>query len=786
MTSRRGATPTHIARPARRSRRVRCLRAGWRGTILALVLVAASAASTLAQTIAEIDVDGNKTTEESLIRSRFPLTVGDRYNAAIAREGIKDLYALGLFKDITILTDPLADGRIRILLRVAERDRIASIRFSGNEHIDTDDLNERIALAKGQLLDPATVAAAKREVEKAFREKGYPLAAVEVQTTPAADGRVTITFDVDEGERVRLKRISFLGNSHFEEDELRGEMKTKPKGFLRSGKFEQEKFDEDLERIAAYYHDNGYRDAEVAGYEVSHSADHRDMFVAISVDEGPLYTMGEPTWHGNEAVPDEVIDRAVSWESGAPYSASQVQGMASTITEAFTERGFLLGFDVDVKETVIQDHRVETHYTITEGEPSKVGEIRIVGNTRTKEKVIRRELAIYPGQVFRRSALMRSQREVFSLGYFDDVRVDFLQSDPTSNDIDIEFDVEERRLGTAGAGMGFSSATGVTGFLQIGHNNLFGNGWDMSIHLERGSRRSQYELSFTEPWFLDRPISLGVELFDTEISRDVFDDHRRGASLTVGWPFPGLDYTRAFATASFQNVDIPFIDSSISAESRQRLLDATGNILSLRVGASRNTTDNPFYPTSGTRSQWSSEFSGGPLGGTIDFQKHIVETRSYFRPFWKPTVMFRGRVGAVLPYTGSSSDVPGYETFRLGGTLYNYLRGYDDYEVVPEENITTDSLGRESRFPGGKYMATFTMEYQFPVAHPLHGLVFLDMGDTWNDLNDISLNGFKRGAGAGLRMEVPMLGILGLDYAYGFDREGGARWKPHLIFGRQF
>ncbi len=750
--------------------------------LLALALVLGIARPAAAQpTIMAIDIDGNSSTESSLIRSRFPLAVGDRLNPALAREGLKALYGLGLFSDVKLLAEANGELGVNLLIRVVERQRIDSLHFDGNDAVDDDELEDRLVLTAGELLDPAAVEAARQEILAAYREEGFPLATVSVEREIVeATGRVKLTFDVTEGERLRIRRIAFVGNDGLEDDDLRGAMESKTKGFLRSGKFEQEKLLADLDRIETFYHDNGYRDAKVLGYDVKYPGSPRDMFVEIEVAEGPRYEMAAPTWHGNESVGDELIAQLVPWSPGDPYSASKLARFSGAIGEAFTERGYLLGFSVDRQETVLPNNQVQAHYAISEGEPSRIGEIRILGNTRTKEHVIRRELEIYPGEIFRRSRLMRSQREVFALGYFDDVQVDFGKTDPETNDIDLEIEVIERRLGTAGAGMGFSSATGLTGFLQIGHNNLFGNGWAMNMHLERGSRRSQYELSFTEPWLLDRPISLGVDLFDTEIERDVYDDRRRGAGITIGWPMPGIDYTRASASFQVQDIEIPYISPSLSEDTQRRLRDGEGTIVSTTWGLRRSTTDNPFYPTSGSRSSYTVELAGGILGGTVDFHKHTIDHRTYVRPFWKPVLMLRARIGALLPYV-TGGMVPGYETFRLGGTLQNYLRGYDDYDVVPEDNIVGSS-----RFPGGRYMTTFTTEYQFPIAHPLHGLLFLDMGDTWNEIDDFSLNSLKRGAGIGFRMEVPMLGLLGLDYAYGFDREGGAKWKPHLIIGRQF
>ncbi len=763
-------------------------RTAWSAFGLVITLtMAAEPARAQGEEIASIRIEGNRRTEASLILSRFPLTVGDRYNPGLAREGVKDLWGLRLFSDIVLMREQRSDGRLDLLIRVAERPRVGEVRFVGNDEIGAEDLEERILVGRGQLYDPSAVDAARREILAAYQEEGYPLAGVTVESPVAADSAsVDLTFRVVEGERVRVRKIRFDGAEHFSDDKLRGEMKTKQKGFLRRGRFKQEVFTEDLDKVIAFYRDRGFRDAEILGYETSYSLDRRDMFVDVDVSEGARYTLDAPSWEGNESVSDEIIEGLVNWKPGEAYNNSKIQNLSAAITEAYNERGYLLGFRITEDESVLDDHRVRVNYQITEGEPSRVGEVRIAGNSRTKEKVIRRELMIYPGQVFRRSALMRSQREVFELSYFDDVQVNFFPKTDGSNDIDLELTVKERSVGTAGAGVGFSSATGLTGFLQLGHPNLFGNGWDVNIRGERGSRGSQYELSFTEPWFMDRPISVGGELFDTQLSRLDYRYRTRGFSTTVGWPFPGLDYTRLFATFRVQDVSITDISANLSRDAVESLTRWEGTTVSMNLRLYRNTTDNPFYPTVGTRTTWSSEFAGGILGGSVDFHQHVLDHRAYVQPFWIPVIMIRQRLGFLLPYR-SGAGVPGYETFRLGGTVFNYLRGYDDYYVVPDENISGEGAG-ETRFPGGRFMTTLTAEYQFPIAHPLHGLLFYDLGDTWNDLEDFSLLDLKRGAGIGFRMEIPMLGVLGFDYAYGFDRDPPDRpgWKAHLILGQLF
>jgi len=246
--------------------------------------------------IASVAIQGNSSVESSLILSRFPLNVGDRLIPALAREGIKDLFSLGLFDDVSLLSETRPDGRVDLVIRVVERKRIGSIRFSGNDHLGADELSDRIVLNKGQLYDPAAVEAARQELLTAYREEGYPLAAVSTGVEPEPDGeRLALTFSIEEGERVRLRKINFLGNEAISGDDLRGAMESKPKGFLRKGRFQQDKFDGDIERITQYYHDHGYRDAEVVDYDVDYSGDARDIFVTIQVNEGPLYTLEPPT-----------------------------------------------------------------------------------------------------------------------------------------------------------------------------------------------------------------------------------------------------------------------------------------------------------------------------------------------------------------------------------------------------------------------------------------------------------------------------------------------------------
>jgi outer membrane protein insertion porin family len=377
---------------------------------------------------------------------------------------------------------------------------------------------------------------------------------------------------------------------------------------------------------------------------------------------------------------------------------------------------------------------------------------------------------------------MRSQRDVFALGYFEDVQIEY-KNFGTGSDIDVVLRVKEKSSGTATAGAGFSSETGITGFLEFGHNNLFGTGKSLNLHLERGSRRKTYDISFTEPWAFDSPTSVGFHVFNTTRDLDFYDEKTRGFSINLGrpWFYKTPDYSRVFLSYSLEDLEFRNF-SSLDEQSEAYLRSSNGTISRLTFSFARNSTNNPFYPTAGSRTTMRSEIAGGYLGGEVEYLKPTVDHRNYFVPFWKPAVMLRHRVGYLLGY-GSGANLPGNETFRLGGTRTDYLRGYDDWYVVPEDNIRIGSSGTEIRFPGGNVMYSFTAEYQFPLFDPVHGLLFFDAGNTWNTPRDLSFSDLKKGVGAGIRLEIPLLGNVGFDYAYGIDR---GKWQPHLIIGPAF
>jgi outer membrane protein insertion porin family len=545
------------------------------------------------------------------------------------------------------------------------------------------------------------------------------------------------------------------------------------------------------------------------------------LILEVTVDEGPHYVIGGASWEGNTIVDDATLVRLWSPRIGIKeeYDASKIEKAVGGAYAEYAERGYLY-VGIEPRETVV-DSTVTLTFVVTEGQPSNVRLVNISGNKGTREKVIRREIAIHEGDRFKRSALVRTQGDIFRLGLFEDVQIDFSPADST--DVDINLRVKEKQVGTASAGAGYTSESGVTGFLELGHNNVLGNGQSLQLHLERGGHLSNYSISFTEPWFRDTPTLLGFSAYNTNRERDLYTEKRAGGSGRIGRPLPWPDYSRISLSYRLEQVGIRIDkpDDQLNAQDSLVLGGRPNGDAALTSAVnfvfSRTSTDNPFYPTKGSRIIFDDELAGGPFGGHVHFHKHRLEGRSYQRSIMRGlTTMLKGRWGMLGGYGDQNTQAPPYERFRLGGgSTLDPLRGYDDYEIVPDKFVRAlpniiqvidststpgviDTVDRitswsQSRYPGGRFAIVYTIEQQFAIVHPLHGVLFFDAGNTWDQWNEIRPWDLKIGAGIGFRFEIPMLGNIGFDYAYGFNHESfdprtgitskRPRWKGHFLLG---
>ena len=756
----------------------------------------ASEAPATPPVIARIIVEGNVFTDSTRILRTFEVRVGQKFSGDAVRRGQRKLAALGLFSNLKInRVDHLETNSLDLIVVVTERPRIAKISFEGMKKREDSDLQKKLFLKVGETYSPTTTSNQVDTLKQYYRDEGFSRAKI-VAKPDTLEGRneVNLRFLVDEGEKVRITNIIFDGGHAFPEQKLRKAMKTKAKGFLGGGDIKDETFAEDREKLEGWYHDHGYRDMSVTEFKLEPGATPRDLTLRVGIDEGRLYQQGAVTWAGNQVVPTEALERQWPKKGGPYYSHSRIQHAMQGAYGEYMERGYLY-LTIEPRDSVVRDSVVDVVFAVGEGLPSHVRRVSITGNKGTREKVIRREINIREGDLFRRSAMIRSQGDVMRLGIFNEVVPDFTPAE--SSDVNLVFKVTEKQVGTASAGAGYTNESGLTGFLEIGHNNVLGNGQQLSLHLERGGKRQDYQLSFTEPWFHDSPTLLGFSAYNTFRILDEFDQNRRGVSGRIGRPLPWPDYSRGSVSYTFEGLKFSNVRSGIQLGGiRVGKEELTSTVESNFL---RNSTDNPFYPTKGTRLSANEEFTGGPFGGNLNYHRHRYEGRAYLPSIQKRlTTMVRLRVGTVNGYPWIHGVIPDYARFRLGGgNTPDPLRGYDDYQIVPPKFARNDTTffdvnrndGKDTtrvtriRYPGGRYLALFTMEQQFPIAHPLHGVLFFDAGNVWDLRREIKPFDLKVGAGLGFRMEIPLLGNIGFDYGYGFHRDDKPRWAGHFMLG---
>ncbi len=760
--------------------------------------------------IGRVKVTGNVFTDSLRILRTFDVAPGSRFSADAVRRGTRKLVALGLFSNVRVLRDE-HDDVVDLTVEVTERPRLGSVRFSGNHKRNDADLQKKIFLRAGETYSVSLVQTQVDSLRQYYREEGFP----RTKVTPATDtlgtrNEVGLTFQIEEGEKFRITRVEFKGAGAFPVARLRKVMKTHRKGVFGGGELKDEAFPEDREKLEAWYHDHGYRDMSVEDFTTKPGEKPQALTLVVTIAEGRPYQFGRVTWSGNRILPTPALEKLWGSRRAGRYDHSRIeQAMSGTYSE-YAEHGYLY-LGIDPRET-LRDSLVDIEFAVTEGAPAYIRLITITGNRGTREHVIRRELDVHEGDLFRRSALMRSRDDLMRLGLFEEANPDFSPAD--SNNVDLVFKVKEKQVGTASAGAGYTGTTRLTGFVELGHNNVLGNGQQLALHLERGANVENYSLSFTEPWFHDSPTLLGYSVYSSTSILNEFDERRRGGSVRIGRPLPWPDYARGSVSYTLEKIRITNVRDSIALTGVTIGKDELTS--SLETNFSRNSADHPMYPTRGTRLTLSDDFTGGPLKGDINYHSHRLEGRIWLPSISKRfTTMARLRIGAVGQYPWVTGPVPDYARFRLGGgNTPDPLRGYSDYMVVPLQFVTRvwvygshtetdptdatktisvrDSSQTIRRYPGGRYMELFTMEQQFPVVHPLHALFFFDAGNTWDSGRDIQPFKLRCGAGIGFRMEIPILGNVGFDYGYGFNRERRGRlaglddrnrWQGHFLLG---
>jgi len=736
-----------------------------------------------------ITVEGNKTADATIIQINSGLTSGKDINSDDIQKAIKNLWSLKLFSDVEVLLDKEVAGGVYLIIRVKEYPRLEKIELVGNKKIKKDDIDKELDFYRGQVLSAFQINKARRKLKKVYAEKGYLLAEITPETYDSEkEGKVILRLRIKEGNKVQVEKINFFGNENFTDGKLRKQFKeTKEDRWWRGADFDREKYHEDLDLVVEFYRIEGFRDAEIVQDSVYYDSEKKDIFIDITVNEGDRYYIGEITWEGNELFPVEQLHSLLGFEEGDAYNSEKLQkALAERLGSLYYDSGYIYS-RIDPREKPVAKDTVDIHFLVTEGQPVRVNLVHVAGNSKTKEKVIRRELRIAPEMVFSKALLERSQREVWVLNYFSDVKIDYW---PVGEDkIDLKFTVEEKSTDMANMSAGWSERDKVIGSIGVAMNNLFGNGQRLSFDWNFGRYYRSFQIGFTEPWLLDTPTLAGFSFYDT--NRDSrwigYRQRSSGGSFRLGRRFRWPDnYFRGDWIYRIDRTELSdFVQSIVDANPRN-IVSEDWPLISSSVTQiiSRNSLNRPEFPTEGSEVSLSSEFSGGIMGGNVGFQKYIFSA-SWFTPaIWKFVLYNHTTVGYLEGWT-KKSRIPYLEYFFLGGegmSRSTPLRGYDD----PLAGYATSA--------GGKVMLKYTTEIRFPIIpNPtMFGLIFAEAGNTWENVSDTDPFDLRRSVGIGARIFMPMIGIIGFDYAYGFDNidyttgKRFGQWKPHFVFGKSF
>jgi outer membrane protein insertion porin family len=748
-------------------------------TLLLIALLAAAPVPADTARLVIIDVAATAPSADTSVIVRTAGLSRNQVLTPIAfRNGLEDairrVYGLGLFSQVTAETSRIADG-VRVTFRVTEFPRVKSVAYEGFRRVRKKDLESKVKPREGEILTDKKMFDWTQEILKLYKEKGFLLVKVEHELSkPDANGQVILTYKIDEGEPVRIRNIEIKGNEHFADEQIEVKLTNRQKEWYRKGNLKEDEFIKDLDRVVDFYKQRGFIDARVVDYDMQF--DKGWASITIEVAEGGRYYFGDITFKGDSVIAESELRKYLRYEKGQAYNTKAAQTTLQDLFGAYSEEGYIYAQIAPVEN--VRSDTVDIKYEINENRPALIRLVSVEGNDQTYDKVIRREISSLPGYTFRRSEVIRSQRDIFNLGYFDDVQLDYRRAD-TAGTIDLVYKVKEKSFfGTIGAGVTYSATEGVTGYLELTQPNLFGRGQRANVKIEKGGKRGNVQLGFTEPWLFDRPTSAGFSVSYLTRTYDYYDKQEIGGGLSFSRPLP-LDYTRAYLSLSAQDAYVP--PTSISSSYKPPLGDSgpfnirrdTVHKTSLTPGVTitRDSRDYVFNALSGSIATY--EF--GLSVGDIRYHRHVFDMSQYFPLFWKFGIMGRTRLGYITGFTDGDT-VPIYDRFTPGGTGVDGVRGYGEQTIGPH-------LGGYN--VGGRALAIFSLEYKLRVNKQLSFLAFGDAGNTWNSIDQFSFSDLKRGAGVGVRLEIPMLGLIGFDFGYGFDRDKPG-WEPHFQLGRTF
>ena len=717
----------------------------------------------------EVQYAGPKTLSRERILSQIRTAVGEPYSDAVVEQDIRNLYKTGEVQNVRIFGEPSGDG-VKVVVVVQTRAIVKEIEIDGAQRFKPERVRREIKNIKINAPVPEdALVEARQKIIDLYRRFGYNDVSVEYRLdTDESRGTSRLVFTIDEGEKGTVSRLRFEGNTAFSDRTLRHQMKTKGKTLIsffdKSGRLDETQFQEDLDSIREWYQNHGYVDVEIK--EVRKERVNGRMTLVMVVNEGIKYHVGKVSFVGFKATTEDKIRATIKMKEGAVYSPKGLKDDAKALADGYGGGGYV-DLDLRPQSTPAGPGLIDITYNIQEGVRSFVQRINIVGNTRTKDKVIRREVLIVPGDLFSTTRVDISKKRLDNLGYFSKVET-YPQDTDVPGRKDLTIEVEEKRTGALNFGAGFSTVDSLVGFVELTQGNFdimnwpnfTGAGQKFRAKIQYGTQRKDFLISLTEPYFLDRPLSLGAQAFYSEADflSSVYSQRNYGFAYDIRKP---LNPFLAIAF-DYRLEDIELFD--VAAGVSQDILLEEGSRLKSQIGTTLvwDTRDSAFLTRKGHRLTVSPYLAGGFLGGDTQITGFDLEGSQYFHLWWDNILLFNGEVATVETW-GSGDEVPIYDRLFLGGA--NNLRGFNFRDVGPKDH-NGEPLG-------GQTLARATVEYTFPIIEHIRGAIFYDWGMLNRDPHAFGGGGQHIGSdfGVGLRLDLP-IGPLRIDYGIPIQKDG--------------
>ncbi len=714
--------------------------------------------------IKDIRVEGIQRTEAGTVFSNLPVKVGDNMTDELASQSIKALYGTGFFKDVRVE----AEGDV-LVVTVQERSSIAQIDFSGNKSFPTDKMKEglkQIGIADGQIFDKSQLDRAEQEIKRQYLSQGKYGATVKTVVSPLERNRVAVRFDIEEGAVSKIRSINIVGNQAFSIDDLRAEFLLTTPNWMswwnKDDQYSKQKLNADLETLRSFYMNQGYLEFNIDSTQVSITPDKKDIYITVNITEGQKYTISEVKLAGESIVSDSELQALIAVKKGDTFSRSNITQSSKAISDRLSNEGYAFANVNPVPEVNKEQHTAAFTFYIDPGKRVYVRRINIVGNTRTRDEVVRREVRQLESAWYASTKINRSKERLVRTQYFSDVNVETPAVPGTADQVDLNISVVEQSTGSIQFGAGLSSNEGVVFGVTVSQNNFLGTGNRINAQLNTGKVNTTYALSYTDPYFTPDGVSRGFDVYRRDVNTGSTDNvgtyktSSYGGGVRFGIPLNERDGVSFGISADLTDITL-YTDSPIQYQNYcGNTTGCTSNSIALSAGWSHDSRDSIMYTNNGVYQR----LSGEVTMPVLDLQYYKINYKhSWYKEMVKDlTLMLNGELGYAHSY--GSAQYPFFKNFFMGGV--NSVRGYAIGTLGPKDATNT-------YYVGGNQSALATAELFFPIpgikdSKQFRLSTFVDSGYVWGSNQTPDPNDLRYSAGIGVSWFSPF-GPLKLIYA---------------------